>query len=390
MDTPDNEAWRTHRGHQHGYPGGSRTEFPGLPDSSTTIQPAITDFFVPVGDPPVHPEEAVNDHFEIGPMSITVLIYLYRCAATGAAIYVGQTIQTFAERDREHFGNTRAAPGSFDSIYTDRDMFTHEIIDSQTFEAEIQTRDEYRAFLRRVSEWADAQEIHFIDEHGTYDPHGPGLNRTRGGQGDALRAMLEAMFLRSCERWANEYRPELEAYVSEHKSLHTISRSHPTLGRLIHDVRNVAKSTGHGTYAPPEHMQYMRANGFTLDAHRAYWDLDYRPAFEAWLAEHGTLKYIPRSHPVIGILVHNIRKRPSSIPPEHMDWLRSNGFRWSCTNVAAHVAGYLGMERSNLPADATLNEAVMHCLHEAARMELFGALTVPELVARYNEHRARL
>ena len=134
----------------------------------------------------------------------------------------------------------------------------------------------------------------------------------------------------------------------------------------------------------------MLANGFTLDAHRAYWDLEYRPALEEHLGEQKILRNIPRSHPTLGNVVHNIRTGNTSVPPEHMEWLRANGFRWSIKNVAAHVAGYLGMERSNLPADATLNEAVMHCLHEGARMELFGALAVPELVARYNEHRARL
>ena len=224
------------------------------------MQAPITDFFVPMGDPPVHPEEAVNDHFEIGPIAITVRIYLYRCAATRAAIYVGQTIRTFDERDREHLSNTRGPPGSFDSIYTDRNMFTHEILgDPQTFEADIQTRDEYRAFLRRVSEWADARETHFIDEHGTYDPHGPGLNRTRGGQGGALRACMEGMFLRSCERWANVYRPAFEAYLAEHSSLRTIPSRHPTLGHLVGRIR-----TGH-TSVPPEHMQWLLANGFVMN-----------------------------------------------------------------------------------------------------------------------------
>lgn len=82
------------------------------------MQAPITDFFVPMGDPPVHPEEAVNDHFELG--SLTFLIYLYRCAATGAAVYVGQTMQTLDQRDRQHL-HTQGAPGSFDDVYTDRD-----------------------------------------------------------------------------------------------------------------------------------------------------------------------------------------------------------------------------------------------------------------------------
>ena len=411
------------------------------------MQAPITDFFVPTGDPPVHPEEAVNDFFEIGPIAITVLIYMYRCAATGAAIYVGQTIRTFDERDRQHLGAS-GPPGSFDSIYTDRDMFTHEIIDSQTFEAEIQTRDEYRGFLRGLSEWADARETHFIDYHGTYDPQGPGLNRTRGGQGGALRAYLEAMFLRSRERWGNVYRPAFEAYLAEHGTLRTIPTLHPTLGELVHNIRRGNTSVPpehmdwllangfvinhqqavwdldyrpafeaylaeHGTLrtivrshptlgvlvnairrgntsVPPEHMDWLLANGFVINPQQAVWDLDYRPAFEAYLAEHGTLCTIVRSHPTLGRLVNDIRTGNTSVPPEHMDWLRANGLRWSVRNVAVHVAGYLGIERSNLPADATLNEAVMHCLRESARMELFGHLTVPELVARYNEHRARL
>lgn len=40
--------------------------------------------------------------------------------------------------------------------------------------------------------------------------------------------------------------------------------------------------------------------------------------------------------------------------------MRANGFHWSTENVAAHVAGYLGMARADLPAEAAESEAVMH------------------------------
>ena len=73
-----------------------------------------------------------------------------------------------------------------------------------------------------------------------------------------------------------------------------------------------------------------------------------------------------------------------------MEWLRASGFRWSARNVAAHVAGYLGMERAELPAEAAESEAVMHCLAEASRLELFGRRSVPELSSMYREQRARL
>jgi hypothetical protein len=184
--------------------------------------------------------------------------------------------------------------------------------------------------------------------------------------------------------WDLEYRPAYEAYVAEHGTLRTIPRSHPTLGRLVHDIR-----TNHAS-VPPEHMEWMLANGFVMNHYQAVWDLDYRLAFEQYLAKHGTLRTITNSHPTVGKLVENIRSCNTSVPPEHMNWLRANGFRWACRNIAAHGAGYLGVARADLPADATLNEAVMHCLREAARLELFGRLSVPELAARYNEHRARL
>ena len=284
------------------------------------VQIPITDFFVPTGDAQIHPEAAIDDFFEIGALSITMKIYLYSCATTGVAIYVGQTIQRLDQRDRQHLGNVSGAPGSFDRVYTDRNMFRLEIIDQQTFDAEIHTREEYRALLHRTSQWGDGRETHFIDRNGTYNPLGPGLNRTRGGQGNALQANLEFMFLRSCERMANVY----------------------------------------------------------------------RPAFEAHLAEHGTLRDIPTTHPTLGNLVNDIRQGHTSVPTEHMEWLRENGLRWSTRNVAAHVAGYLDMARTDLPADAVLNEAVLHCLREAARLELFGQVAVPELVVRYNENRARL
>jgi len=475
-------------------------------------QMPITDFFDSPDGAPLHPEEAANDFFELGALSITFFLYLYRCATTGAAVYVGQTMQTLDRRDRQHLGNVSGAPGSFDSVYTDRNMFRLEIIDQKPFEADVGSREEYRALLRLAAGWADAREIEEIARHGTYDPLGPGLNRTRGGQGDALRAVLEAKFLQSCERWANVYRPEFEAYLAEHGTLRNIPhrhptlgflvngirtgrtsvppehmewmrangfvmnhqqavwdldyrpafevhlaehgtlrnipRSHPTLGKLVNDIRARATSVPpehmewmlangfvvnhqqavwdldyrpdlevhlaeHGTLrniprshptlgslvdnirtgntsVPPEHMEWMRANGFVMNHQQANWDLDYRPAFEVHLAEHGTLRNIPQSHPTLGWLVNKIRTGNTSVPPEHMEWMRANGFRWSARNVAAHVAGYLGMERINLPVEATLNEAVLHCLREAARLELFGALSVPELVGRYNEHRARL
>jgi len=473
-------------------------------------QMQITDFFVA----PPQPGQDAHDHFELGALAATFLIYLYRCAATGAAIYVGQTMQALGRRDAQHLSNTRGAPGSFDNIYTDPNMFTIEVLDHATFEADVGSRDEYRAFLRGGSEWADARETHFIDEHGTYDPRGPGLNRTRGGQGDALRAMLEARHLQSCERWANVYRPEFEAYLAEHGTLRNIVRSHPTLGSLVHNIRTGHTSvppehmewllangfvmnhqqavwdqdyrpdfeahlaehgtlrhiprdhptlgslvdkirTGHTsvppehmewllangfvmnhqqavwdldyrpafeahlaehgtlrdiraerhptlgslvtkvrnghTSVPPEHMEWLLANGFVMNHHQAVWDLDYRPAFEAHLAEHGTLRDIrAERHPTLGSLVNNIRGGVTSVPPAHMGWLKENGFRWSIRNVAAHVAGYLGIARADLPAEAAGSEAVLQCLAEAARLRLFGDRAVPELVAMYRDQRARL
>ena len=138
-------------------------------------------------------------------------------------------------------------------------------------------------------------------------------------------------------------------------------------------------------------MEWLLANGFVMNHQQAVWDLDYRPEFEAHLAEHGSLRNVPaKDHPTLGYLVKHIRTGHTSVPPEHMEWLRANGFRWSARNVASHVAGYLRMKRTDLPSDATLNEAVMHCLREAFRMELFGQLSLHELVSRYNEHRARL
>ena len=348
------------------------------------VQIPITDFFVPTGDAQIHPEAAIDDFFEIGALSITMKIYLYSCATTGVAIYVGQTIQRLDQRDRQHLGNVSGAPGSFDRVYTDRNMFRLEIIDQQTFDAEIHTREEYRALLHRTSQWGDGRETHFIDRNGTYNPLGPGLNRTRGGQGNALQASLEFMFLRSCERMANVYRPAFETHLAEHGTLRHIPQNHPTLGRLVGSIR-----TGH-TSVPTEHMEWLLANGFVMNHQQAVWDQDYRPAFEAHLAEHGTLRHIPKTHPTLGSLVGSIRTGDTSVPTEHMEWLRENGLRWSTRNVAAHVAGYLDMARTDLPADAVLNEAVLHCLREAARLELFGQVTVPELVVRYNENRARL
>lgn len=102
------------------------------------------------------------------------------------------------------------------------------------------------------------------------------------------------------------------------------------------------------------------------------------------------LSHIPQRHPTLGRLVNHIRSGNHAVPPAHMGWLKENGFRWSTKNVAAHVAGYLGIARADLPAEAAGSEAVLQCLAEAARLRLFGDRAVPELVAMYGEQRARL
>jgi hypothetical protein len=460
------------------------------------------------------PGEDVEAFFQIGPHVVTVVIYLYRCARTGNPVYVGQTAQTLEQRDGDHL-NTRGAPGSFDHAYTDRNLFTLERLDVQSFEADVTCRAQYRALCDRAGAWADARETGAIAYFGTYDETGlgTGRNRTRGGQHGALRATMESNYIASCRRWANVYRPELEAYLAEHGSLRDIPQRHPTLGGLTRNIRsghtNVppahmawlqqhgfvmdhyaaiweqdympafraylaehgslrdiprshptlgqltssirygntsvppahmawlqqhgfvmehraaiweqdympafrAYLTEHGSLrdipvshptlgrltntirtgelnVPPEHMAWLQHNGFVMDYRAAVWEQDYMPAFRAYFEEHGSLRDIPRSHPTLGRRTHSIRSGNTSVPPEHKPYLQEHGFRWSTKNVAAHVAGYLGLERASLPAAATeAAPEVLHCLREAARLELFGRLSLEQLIVRYNDNRARL
>ena len=303
-------------------PWSMRDAHTGTTRTQAMEQPSITAFFAPDADGPDHSEEAVDDHFELGDLSVTFLIYLYRCSATGTPIYVGQTMKKLEDRDYQHL-KAQGAPGTFDDVYTDRALFTLEVLTQKTFSAEVQSSDELDRLIWRATAWANAREIEEIDIHCTFDPRGPGLNRTCGGQGCSTWASLRSRFIQMRDRWTNRYRPALEAHLVEFGSL-----------------RNLPSGTGQ----PSESL-------------------------------------------TLGNLVGRIRNGNAAVPPEHMMFLREHGFRWSSLNVAAHVAGYLDIPRAELPADATEKEDVMQCLHEAARMELFGKLTVPELVVLFNEHR---
>ena len=373
-------------------------------------QMQITDFFVA----PPQPGQDAHDHFELGALAATFLIYLYRCAATGAAIYVGQTMQALGRRDAQHLSNTRGAPGSFDNIYTDPNMFTIEVLDHATFEADVGSRDEYRAFLRGGSEWADARETHFIDEHGTYDPRGPGLNRTRGGQGDALRALLEARHLQSCERWANVYAPAFERWMLDkgtdsllHVAQCDVVQSPASadgtlpLGQLVSSIRS-------GNAAVPDAWRaWLDARGFAWNYQAAIWERVNIPAFERWMLDKGTdsLLHIPSGAGVRGIvqspasadgtlqlgrLVNSIRSDTTAVPAAWRAWLDARGFLWHTQNLAAHVARRL---QRAAPVDPGADADATVALSQLYGSGAFGRATCESLdgiVARYNADRARL
>ena len=95
----------------------------------------------------------------------------------GRPVYVGQTMQTLAERDAQHI---RCKDTPFDRQYGDRSQYVLVRLDERTFPRAASDNDFLEHTLRPAAEWMDVRETRRIKEFDTYHQ---GLNSTKGGQG---------------------------------------------------------------------------------------------------------------------------------------------------------------------------------------------------------------
>ena len=121
---------------------------------------------------------------------------------------------------------------------------------------------------------------------------------------------------------ADNSRKELRKYLAEHGTLRTIPKRHPTLGTLVDNIRTGVIPV------PNDCRKELDENGFVWDIQRARWDLEYMLEFRTYLAEHGTLRTIPKRHPTLGTVIDNIRTGITSVPNDCRKELDENGFVW--------------------------------------------------------------
>ena len=81
------------------------------------------------------------------------------------------------------------------------------------------------------------------------------------------------------------------------------------------------------------------------------------PAFRTFYKEKGHPN-VPRWHPVLGMLLHNVRNGNTTIPPQFKDELRQIGLFWCTQNLARHVTRMLGRSVTSLEDDPDAARAV--------------------------------
>ena len=129
--------------------------------------------------------------FEAGFKKVDCIIYMYCKPGTDFGVYVGQTMQTLKERDKQHLAGRKQ---EFDKVYTSKSKFELKALEKKTFTANIQSKSEWTRFIKSYGEWMDEREKYYIKHYDTYvdpikfqekwlDTQWDKLNRDPGGQG---------------------------------------------------------------------------------------------------------------------------------------------------------------------------------------------------------------
>jgi hypothetical protein len=296
--------------------------------------------------------------------------------------YYGQTLQPIEKRTRDHklssaHHSKEVGLHALWKQYPHDDQWTVRVLERRQFESRV-----------KACEWMNVEEKRLIRESGGIlkdmdSSRKQTLNLTVGGQGDprkqweyihsrsrkqlkpvwekleeffkangtlhvpvarpVLGAVVNNIRHKACflqhvdfKKWLDErgfvYNvqrahldeviwPAFEEYYNSKGNLR-ISLSHPGLGNVVHDIRS---KRCHLQYA--DFKKWLDERGFVYDERRAHLDEVIWPAFKAYFDANQTLRSIPRSHPMIGQVVHGIRTQ--GVYLQHADfkeWLGERGF----------------------------------------------------------------
>ena len=144
----------------------------------------------------------------------------------------------------------------------------------------------------------DARERYWIH---TLDTYRTGLNRTRGGQGRATRAIKEAAAKYRAEVWPVKYEPLYRAYLAKHGHL-DVAGEEPIIGKQMGSMRCEGSFRAEFDAAFP--------GEFWASHNARMWTREYEPRYRAYLAKHGHLD-VAQEEPIIGNHMHSTRRRGS-------------------------------------------------------------------------------
>jgi hypothetical protein len=138
----------------------------------------------------------------------------------------------------------------------------------------------------------DAREKYWIKKYRTYEF---GLNRTRGGQNGATRALQEYAAKKRKQTW-----PKYKALYSAHLELHghlDVPYGEPVIGSHMQTMRT------HGSFRAEFFRDFP---GLFWESHSKRMWATYKPLYSAHLNTHGHLD-VPTKYPIIGHHMRDMR-----------------------------------------------------------------------------------
>jgi hypothetical protein len=259
--------------------------------------------------------------FEAGFKKVDCIIYVYCNPGTDLSVYVGQTMQTLEKRDKDHL---RMRKQEFDKVYTSKSLFDLKVLEQKTFTAEIQSKSEWKRFIKSYGEWMDEREKYYIKKYNTWKGE-HGFNQNEGGQGlEQHVRRAQSAFKRSLNKFRTKYWPLMLAFLKTEKaklpcgtpSLLMVKRNEKIIWELIINIR-----ASH-TSVPAFYKKLMLEHGHVDNYFEGMWNQVYWPAMLAFLKTEkaklpcGTpsLLMVKQNEPIIGELIINIRTGHTSVP----------------------------------------------------------------------------
>jgi hypothetical protein len=333
--------------------------------------------------------------FEAGFKKVDCIIYMYCKPGTDFGVYVGQTMQTLKERDKQHLAGRKQ---EFDKVYTSKSKFELKALEKKTFTANIQSKSEWTRFIKSYGEWMDEREKYYIKHYDTYvdpikfqekwlDTQWDKLNRDPGGQGLERHVRnAQSAFERSLNTFRTKYWPAMQAFLETERaklpcgtpSLMMVEQNERIIGILIINIRRG------NTSVPAFYKKLMLEHGHVDNWVKGMWEHVRWPSIEAFLKTKraklpvsGTpsLMMANQRKDEIGKLIVDIRDGHTSVPAFYKKMLDEHGMFWSKSNVAKHLLRKLGIRRHvsarkfeidrNISLDPAENEEIAVCLEKS-------------------------